>query len=125
MAAPLLILPRQAELAHDWINRAPDHTVVKFFKPKRTIPQNDRMWAMLADISSQQPRGIKKTPDVWKALMMNACGHDVQFEMGLNGEPFPLGFRSSKLTKEQMGDLMEFMAMWGVENGVVFKGDAQ
>ena len=65
------------------------------------------------------PEGRRHTPEVWKALFMNACGHDVQFETGLNGSPFPVGFRSSRLSKGQMSELIEFIyakgAEWGVE----------
>lgn len=78
------------------------------------------MWALLADVAQAQPRGRQHTPETWKALFMHACGHETRFEMGLNSEPFPMGFRSSKLTKEQMGELMDFIEAWGAQNGVRF-----
>ncbi len=107
--------------AHNWIDLAPPDTVVTFKKPGRTISQNDRMWAMLSDIAAQvKHNGRKYSADMWKLLMMNACGYEVQFITGLSGEPFPIGFRSSRLTKEQMGELMEFMACYGAENEVRF-----
>jgi hypothetical protein len=56
---------------------------------------------------------------------MHALGHSVRFEMGLNGEPFPVGFRSSQLTKAQMSDLMEFMSAWAAERGVIFSNEAR
>jgi len=58
------------------------------------------------------------TPDVWKHLVMHACGHDVQFEIGLDGKPFPTGFRSSKLTVGQMSDLIEWIYAYGAEHNV-------
>jgi len=42
----------------------------------------------------------------------------VQFETGLDGAPFPIGYSSSKLTKAQMADLIEFMYAFGAENCV-------
>jgi hypothetical protein len=58
------------------------------------------------------------TAEVWKELFCHACGHAVQFEIGLNGQPFPTGFRTSKMSKAQMGDLITFIQAWGDEHGV-------
>lgn len=107
--------------AANWCNIAPAGTVVTFKKPGRTLPQNDRMWAMLTDVATQaEHSGRKYTPDQWKQLFMHACGHEVHFMPGLSGEPFPAGFRSSNLNKQQMGELMDFIEAWGAENGVRF-----
>lgn len=106
--------------AHKLIDAAPLFSVVTVSPPKRTVPQNARFWAMLSDVSRAKPDGRIHTPEAWRDLFMHAMGHSVRFEMGLNGEPFPAGFRSSKLSKEQMGDLMEFIAAWGAERGVMF-----
>lgn len=97
---------------------APPGSVLTVKPPGRTISQNDRLWAMLSDVSRAMPDGRRLTPDAWKAVFMNACGHAVQFEHGLSGEPFPIGFRSSRLSKTQMGELMDFIDAWGTENGV-------
>lgn len=121
MSNPTIILRSGGERdqAKRWVDKAPPETVITFKKPGRTIPQNDRMWALLTDVSRQAVRmGHRKTPDVWKALFMHACGHATQFEVGLSGEPFPVGFRSSKLSKEQMGELMDFIEAWCAENGI-------
>ena len=109
--------------AHHWIDISPVDTLVNFnSSPTRTQLQNARMWAMLGDISKQvELFGRRASADVWKARFMNACGHEVQFEQGLSGEPFPVGFRSSNLTVSQMCDLQEYMAMYGAEQGVIFK----
>lgn len=104
--------------AENIINAAPSGSVVKVKPPARTSEQNDKMWAMLSDVSRSMPQGRRLTPDVWKAVFMNACGHAVQFETGLAGEPFPVGFRSSRLSKAQMSELIEFILAWGTENGV-------
>lgn len=124
MTATLLLNSKEKrELAKTWTQTVPDGTLVQFHKPKRTIPQNDKMWAALTDISRQQPKGLQHTPEVWKMLMMKACGHEVQFLMGVDGEPFPAGFRSSKLNKEQMSELLEFILMWGANEGVKFSDE--
>lgn len=107
-----------------WAYNAPLHTVVTFKKPGRTIPQNDRMWAMLTDVATQaEHKGKKYTPEQWKCLFMHACGYEANFMEGLNGEPFPAGFRSSNLNKGQFADLIEFISAWGAQNGVRFKDE--
>jgi len=105
-----------------WCQKAPVGTRVEYKASKRTLPQNDRMWAMLTDVAEQkQHAGRKYTPDQWKVLMMHACGRAVQFMPALDGSTFlPWGQSSSDLSKEEMSDLIEFMFAWGAENGVVW-----
>lgn len=108
----------QRDFAKQMIDRAPVDAVVNIQAARRTGDQNARMWAMLSDVSRAKPEGRIHTPEVWKALFMHACGHAVRFETGLNGEPFPTGFRSSQLTKAQMSDLQECIAEYGARFGV-------
>lgn len=109
-----------------YIAQAPFGSRVEIKAAKRTLPQNDRMWAMLSDIAAQKEHcGRKYTPDQWKVLFMAACGKEMQFVPTLNGNSFmPLGYRSSELTKQEMSDMIEFMFAWGAENGVVFHDQA-
>lgn len=125
MSAHTTILRGNRETAHRIIDCAPVGSLMKVEKPKRTIDQNDKMWAMLTDISVQQMLGKKYTPDQWKAVMMNACGWEVQFLDGLDGTPFPSGFRSSKMTKAQMIDLISFIQAEGDKNGIRWTEQAQ
>jgi hypothetical protein len=99
---------------------APDGHVFTLTEPKRSNDQSAKMWAMLTDISRAEPMGRKHTPDDWKAILMNACGWECQFIEGLDGRPFPQGFRSSQLTKGQMSSLIESMFAFGAEHGVAW-----
>ena len=108
----------QRDLAKRLIDRAPPYAVLNVREAKRTMDQNAKMWAMLSDISRAKPEGRTQTPEVWKALFMNACGHEVQFLNGLDGNPFPHGFRSSRLSKSQMSDLIEFILEYGARHDV-------
>lgn len=110
----------QRRLATHAIVRAPLGSVVTINPPGRTLSQNARMWAMLTDLSRQCPEGRRYTPETWKGLVMQACGHEVQFIPGLSGQPFPLGFRSSRLSKEQMSELIDFIQAYGAEHNVRF-----
>lgn len=119
----LLHGPSQKSYAHELVEKAPKGAVLTIKEAKRTIEQNDKLWAMLSDISRSKPLGRHHTPEVWKQLAMHACGHTVQFESGLNGQPFPTGFRSSRLSKSQMSDLIEFLYSFGAEHNVRWTGD--
>lgn len=106
------------ERAKKIIDHAPDGWEMTVKGPRRTLDQNAKMHAMLTDISLSKPLGRRHTPDDWKAIAMNACNWECQFCEGLDGRPFPLGFRSSKLTKAQMGQLIDWLQAFGDENGV-------
>ena len=110
------------ERASKWVRQAPFGTRVEFKETKRTLPQNDRMWAMLSDIAAQKLHCEERyTPDVWKNLMMHACGREMRFLPSLdNKELIPIAYSSSDLSKGEMSELIEFMLCWGAENGVVF-----
>lgn len=104
------------------IERVPDGTRVSFKGAKRTLPQNDRMWAMLTDVSRQKDHcGRTYTANQWKVLFLHACGREVQFIPALDGSTFiPWGQSSSDLSKDEMSALIDFIAAWGAQNGVVF-----
>jgi hypothetical protein len=106
--------------AENLVNAAPSGHIMTIKPPTRTNEQNALMWALLSELSRAKPEGRCLTPDVWKAVMMQACGHAVQFELGIDGHPFPLGFRSSRLSKEQMSELIEFIREYGARCGVEF-----
>lgn len=115
-----LFTKTQRQFAHRLIDAAPDGAVLNIREARRTTEQNDKMWVMISDVSRAKPDGLEHTPDVWKALFMKACGHAVQFTTGLDGEPFPTGFRSSRLSKGQMSEMIEFIYCWGAEQGVTW-----
>jgi hypothetical protein len=108
----------QRAFAKRLIDAAPQDAVVNVREATRTTDQNSKLWAMLSDISRAKPEGRPHTPEVWKALFMHALGHQTRFEMGLDGEPFPVGFRSSRLSKAQMADLITFISEYGDRHDV-------
>ena len=110
--------PVQREYGKRLIDAAPVDAVLTIKEGTRTLDQNAKMWAMLSDISAAKPEGRMHTPEVWKCLFMSACGHAVQFEIGLDDKPFPVGFRTSRLSKRQMADLITFVAEYGDRHGV-------
>ena len=108
----------QRRLAHQLIDHAPVDAVVKVSAAKRSDDQNAKMWAMLSDVSRAKPEGRMHIPEVWKCIFMAALGHEVKFEMGLDNQPFPIGFRTSKLTKPEMSDLIEFIYAYASKHNI-------
>lgn len=124
MARATLILNSHAtrERAKGWIDKAPLNTRVEFKASKRTLPQNDRMWAMLTDVAQQMDwHGMKLTPDDWKLLFLDALNREVRAVPTIDGTGFVnLGRSSSDLGKDEMGDLMELIAAFGAQHNVTF-----
>lgn len=109
----------QRAFAKQLIDRAPTDAVVTVRAATRSTEQNSKMWAMLSDVSRAKPEGRRWTPETWKAAFMHTLGHQVQFCEGLdNSGPFPLGFRSSRLTVAQMADLITCIQEYGDRHGV-------
>ena len=114
----------QRAYARRLIEAAPDYAVMTIKAGDRTLEQNSMMWSLLTSISRAKPEGRQWPPETWKAAFMHALGHQVQFADGLDGSgPFPLGFRSSKLSKPQMSLLIEYMLEYGARHGVDFEQD--
>jgi NinB protein len=123
MAGQTVILhgKSQREFAHKLIDAAPVGAVLNVREAKRTNDQNAKIWAILSDISRAKPEGRMWTPETWKCAFMHVLGHQVQFCEGLDGSgPFPLGFRSSKLSVKQMTDLIETAYEYGARHGIVW-----
>jgi len=108
-----------------WAAKAPIGTRVEFKASKRSIPQNDRMWAMLTDVATQLPwHGSKMTPDDWKLVFLDALKREVRTVPNIDGSGFVALNRSSDLSKEEMSDLMELISAFGARHGVLFAEEA-
>ena len=109
-------------MALEAIKSAPDNSRVEIKGPKRTLPQNSRMWAMLTDVSRQYVHmGQTYDADDWKHLFLHAVGRETRFVPALDGRGFvPIGASSSDLDVGEMSDLIECMYAWGAQNGIVW-----
>lgn len=109
---------KQRAIAKRYVDAAPQGCLVKFDAAERSQSQNNMLWALLSQISKAKPGGRCHTPEQWKSLFMHALGHECRFMEGLNGEAFPTGFKSSRLSKGQMSDLIEFVYAWSAQNNI-------
>jgi hypothetical protein len=109
--------------AHAFVKGAPNGTRVTFNASKRSIPQNDRMWAMLTDVSEQlEWHGVKLKAEDWKLVFMDALNREVRMVPNIEGTGFVnIGTRSSDLSKEEMSDLIELIFAFGAKHGVTLE----
>ena len=89
---------------------------------RRSLPQNDYMWALLTDLSEQIGwYGKRLTPDAWKLVMLDALKRELQLVPNIDGTGFVnLGQSSSDLTVPEMCDLIEIILAFGAREGAVF-----
>lgn len=124
MGRALVTLRNKAdrERASKWIEKAPFGTRVEFKASKRSLPQNDRMWAMLTDVAMQLKwHSIGLTTDDWKLVFLDALKREARFVPNIDGTGFVnLGRSSSDLSKEEMSELIELIFAFGAQHGVKF-----
>ncbi|MDE2020695.1 MAG: recombination protein NinB [Patescibacteria group bacterium] len=109
----------------NWAAQAPNGTRVEFKKSKRSLPQNDRMWAMLTDVARQlQWHGQKLTPDDWKLVFLDGLKREKRLVPSLEGDGFVnLGRSSSDLSKDEMSELLDLIAAFGSTHSVMFNDE--
>lgn len=98
---------------------------VEEFVPKRNAEQNDRMWAMLADLSRQvdwQVNGalVKLPPEDWKIILSASLKREQRIAQGVDGGFVMLGERTSKMSKRQMSELIELIQFFGDSRQVIW-----
>lgn len=105
-----------------WLSRAPVGMRVTFQEARRSVDQNDLMWSLLGEVSIQaRHHGQKLSPEDWKVLFMAGLSTELRIVPNLDGSGFiPLGRSSSKLSKDEMSQLIELIMAWGAQNGVTF-----
>lgn len=113
--------PERERAAH-WATKVPVGTRIEYRAPKRSLPQNDRMWAMLTDLASQVKwHGLRLAADDWKLLFLDALKREVRMVPNLDNNGFvSLGRSSSDLSKAEMTDLIDLIHAFGANHDVVF-----
>jgi hypothetical protein len=105
-----------------WINQAPWNTRLEFKGPRRSLPQNDRMWAMLTDVATQVlHHGQRLTAEDWKFLFLAQLKTELRMVPNLDNTGWvTLGRSSSDLTKSEMSAMIELIFAYGAAHGVQF-----
>lgn len=88
----------------------------------RTLEQNAKLWAVLADVSEQVNwHGQKLTPEDWKHVFSAALNQQ-RVVPNIDSTGFVvLGQSTSKMTVRQMADMIELINAFGAERNVNFK----
>jgi hypothetical protein len=125
MGRALIVLNTAADRqrAAHWVEKAPWGTRIEYKASKRTLPQNDRMWAMLTDVAAHHKAalGLDYSTEEWKLIFLSAWGREVRWLPALDGKGVvPVPYSSSDLSKEEMTDFIEFIFKEGSERGVQF-----
>lgn len=128
MGRALIVVRSDADRAKasTWCGKAPPGTRIEFRNSKRTLPQNALLWAMLTDVAQQVIwYGAKLSADDWKDVF-TASLRRARVVPGIDpGTYVPLGMRTSDMDKEEMGMLLDLIAAFGAQHGVVFHADAE
>ena len=111
----------QRRTAHAYIDAALDGDVMTLAEPKRSLIQNDRMWAMLGEVSKQVVwYGKKLTPEAWKCVF-SASLKKQDVVPGLHGDFVVIGQSTSRMSKREMSEMIDLMDAFGAEQGVRFE----
>lgn len=123
MSRALVIIASEADRQKvaKWAAKAPWNTRIEFKAPKRSLPQNDKLWACLTDVALQvEWYGQKLSPGDWKD-MFTASLRKARVVPGLDPGSFVLlGLHTSDMSKDEMGNLLELIMAFGAERGVTF-----
>jgi len=111
----------QKAYAKRLIDEAGPDMVCKLGKATRSDKQNRKLWPMIQDIRNQVPGMEAYTRDQIKLRFLHSLGMEMQFLPALEGQGmFPVGMRSSTLTKEQFAGLIELLYEYGAQHDVVW-----
>ena len=115
-------LSRQA--AKRAIDSAPEGYQVTIKERTRTLDQNAILHATIGDIAKQKKwAGENLSVDDWKRLLTAAwcrtTGESAKIVPAIDGHGFDVIYRrTSKLSKSECSELLEFVTAWAVDQGV-------
>ena len=86
----------------------------------RSTAQNRLMWSMLGDVARQVDwHGQKLDAEDWKHIF-SASLNNQRAVPGLSGGFVVLATKTSRMTRQEMSDLIELMHAFGAQHEVIF-----
>ena len=86
----------------------------------RSTAQNRLMWSILGDVARQVDwHGQKLDAEDWKHIF-SASLNNQRAVPGLSGGFVVLATKTSRMTKQEMSDLIELMHAFGAQHDVIF-----
>jgi hypothetical protein len=119
-----LVHPTARQMASRAVINAPDGFVCEIKPRTRSLDQNAKMWAMLADVSRQvEWYGQHLTSEEWKDVLTAALKKQKAVP-GIDGGFVVIGARTRNMTIREMSDLVELMYAFGAERDVKWSDPA-
>lgn len=112
-------------LAAEFIYRAPEGWIARIGEPTRTLDQNADQWPYLEAFAKQVPLVVNGekcfvTADDWKDVLTAAFKQEkVRIAQGIDGGMVLLGQRTSKFSKSEFSEWLEFLHATAALRGVV------
>jgi hypothetical protein len=106
------------------VGDAPEGYCVTVSEPNRNLDQNAAMWPCLQAFSEQLEWPVngamsKLTPEEWKTILSAAWRREsVRVAPGIDGGMVMLGERTSKLSKREFSELLDFIHATAAARGV-------
>lgn len=116
--------PEARRRAVECVIDAPEGWTVRVEPPKRTLDQNALLWPLLEAFADQlewpvNGRMVKLEASEWKDILSASFKREQQrVSPGLDGGMVLLGMRTSKMTKAQFSEFIEFIYATAAERGV-------
>jgi hypothetical protein len=109
-----------------YAKEAPAGHVVTFKEPTRSLEQNALLWSLLNEVARQvEWYGRKLDAESWKHVFTSSL-RKMDVVPNLDGTGFvALGLSTSKMTKAELGDLVELILAFGAERGVRFQDERE
>lgn len=110
--------------ALECVKTAPEGYAVTVAEPSRSLEANAAQWPILEAFSEQLqwPVNGERTwlsPEEWKDLLTAAFRKEVpNVALGLNGGMVLLGHRTSKFSKREFSDWLDFLHATAADRGV-------
>ena len=104
--------------AQEAVKSAPEGYVLTIKAPTRTLEQNNRLWALLNDVSRQvvwYDRVL--SAEEWKCVFTAALRKQ-DVVPGIGGGFVVLGLSTSRMSKKEMIDLQDLITAFGAEHNV-------
>jgi hypothetical protein len=111
----VLVHPEARRSAIEAVQQAEHGHVVTIKPPTRSLAQNAAMWALLSEFAERlewpvNGRMVKMDAEDWKHVLTAAFRQETaRLAMGLSGSVVMLGSRTSKMTKREFSEFLEFI----------------
>lgn len=97
-------------------------------RPRRTLEQNAKLWALLRDVSAQcslviNGESVKASAEDWKEVFTAALRGEQRLAQGIDGRVVMLGARTSRMRVDELSELIELIYAYGSEQGVNWSAD--